>query len=101
MARMKVVEGAEGRIERLQPAGVPGLVPQFVIKMNLHRHHAAVMENGRLIRFGIAREILEATVHPMAQQRSDDNKVQALRGGEGGRHAADLRFSSNRKGAKP
>lgn len=63
--------------------------------------HAAVMENGRLIRFGIAREILEATVHPMAQQRSDDNKVQALRGGEGGRHAADLRFSSNRKGAKP
>ncbi len=44
--------------------------------------HAAVMEKGRLIRFGTARQILEATVHPMAQQHSGDDKVQALRRAE-------------------
>jgi ABC-type protease/lipase transport system fused ATPase/permease subunit len=63
--------------------------------------HAAVMEKGRLIRFGKARDILEATVHPMAQQRSGDDKVQALRRAntaKDGPDLAEVRFSSLRKG---
>jgi PrtD family type I secretion system ABC transporter len=62
--------------------------------------HAAVMEKGRLIRFGTAREILEATVHPMAQQSVGDRKVQALRPAEGAR-PREPRFATNGKGVTP
>ncbi|MES2665554.1 MAG: type I secretion system permease/ATPase [Pseudomonadota bacterium] len=65
--------------------------------------HAAVMEKGRLIRFGSAREILDATVHPLAQQKPGDDKVTVLRRAEVGRpdaaKPAELKFSSKRHGA--
>ncbi len=60
--------------------------------------HAAVMEKGRLIRFGTARDILAATVHPMAQQSTADDTVRALHP-VGGAQATAPRFNSNRKGA--
>ncbi len=43
--------------------------------------HAAVMENGRMVRFGASREIFEAAIQPIAQQTSEDDKISILRPG--------------------
>lgn len=40
--------------------------------------HAAVMEGGRMVRFGAARDILQATVQPLAQQGAAAENVTVL-----------------------
>jgi ABC-type glutathione transport system ATPase component len=44
--------------------------------------HAALMQNGRLARFGTARDVIDAAAHPMsAGQVESDPKVTVLNGG--------------------
>lgn len=61
--------------------------------------HAAVMEKGRLVRFGPAREILEASAKPLAQQSSGDDKVTVLRRADRA-ETSNPSFSSQRSGGK-
>lgn len=53
--------------------------------------HAAVMEGGRMVRFGSAREVLQATVQPIAQQGTAAENVTVLNP-----NAAKLSFQSSR-----
>lgn len=61
--------------------------------------HAAVMEKGRMVRFGAAREILEATIQPIAQQASEDDKISILRPGTR-TDVPPSNFTSKRGGAR-
>ncbi len=75
-------EGEEALARAVANATARGAIVIVVThRMSILRRvsHAAVMEKGRLVRFGPAREILDATVHPLAQQKSGTEKVTALR----------------------
>lgn len=93
-------EGEEALARAVENATSRGAVVVVVThRLNILRRvsHAAVMDAGRLVRFGPSREILEAAVLPMAQQKTGDEKVTVLRrnatnGPEG------PRFNSRRKG---
>ncbi|MDT8853481.1 type I secretion system permease/ATPase [Paracoccaceae bacterium Fryx2] len=91
-------EGEEALARAVANATARGAVVIVVThRMSILRRvsHAAVMEGGRMIRFGPAREILDATLHPVAQQRVTPGKVTLLRR----QGAAGAGFSSVRKGA--
>ncbi len=99
-------EGEEALARAVANATARGAIVIVVThRMSILRRvsHAAVMEKGRMVRFGPAREILDATVHPIAQQKmaaqpkSATEKITPLRlvDTPGGPAAS---FSSRRKG---
>lgn len=66
--------GEEALARAVENATARGAVVIIVThRMSILRRvtHAAVMENGRMVRFGAARSVLDAIVQPMANQQSD------------------------------
>jgi PrtD family type I secretion system ABC transporter len=74
-------EGEEALSRAVANATARGAVVIVVThRMSILRRvsHAAVMESGRMLRIGPAREVLEATAIPAAQRTSDADKVTPL-----------------------
>jgi len=75
-------EGEEALSRAVSNATARGAVVIVVThRMSILRRvsHAAVMEAGRMVRFGSAREVLDAVIRPTAQQVGNDEKIAVFR----------------------
>ena len=77
-------EGEHALAAAIQNATSRGTVVVIIThRMGILRQlsYAALMQNGRIVRYGAAREIIEATAQPMsAEQAAESDRVTVLRG---------------------
>lgn len=75
-------EGEDALARAVENATARGAVVVVVThRMSILRRvsHAAMMQDGRLVRFGTARDVLEATAVPMKQGTSNSDNVKVLK----------------------
>lgn len=85
-------EGEAALAQAIQTATERGAIVVVVThRMNLLRcvSHAALLQDGRLARFGAARDIIDAVTQPLTKSEAADPKVAVLRkpAGDAGRNA--------------